>query len=237
MINNALFWADYFERLHIWQISTFEQAIFEKLIPAFDKIEEESKHIAEAEYERLGAMPAAGDVDLGDLAEDAQHAALVYYEGMSYFHQGLLNLLAAGLYHLFEQQFLIFHRHELLDNDERSKTAMFSVEAAVDRLGRFGIVIETFPAWDILKELRLVANAVKHAEGRSSNELLAVRPEIFVLPALRSDPNFSNMRGGEVYSPLAGQDIFVTAGDLRRYSNAIRGFWMDLASVLRVERL
>ena len=42
-----------------------------------------------------------------------------------------------------------------------------------------GISIEEFRSWNDLEELRLVCNAVKHAEGGSAKALEKIRPDLF----------------------------------------------------------
>ena len=61
---------------------------------------------AEAEFDRLGSMPADPDVsiNLGDIAHWATEHGIEYYETMLAVRQGMVNLLAVGLHHLFEQQ-------------------------------------------------------------------------------------------------------------------------------------
>ena len=52
---------------------------------------------------------------------------------------------------------------------------------AKDRLIKYyGIDIEKFSSWAKVNELRLLANAVKHADGDSCTELKGLRPDLFV---------------------------------------------------------
>jgi hypothetical protein len=47
------------------------------------------------------------------------------------------------------------------------------------------IDLTQFGSWDVIQEMRLLANATKHGEGGSAEELRKIRPELFQHPALR----------------------------------------------------
>ena len=88
------------------------------MVPAFEGIAEDAERATKAEYERLGAMPYGDQIDMSDVAEMANDHGIAYYETMSGVRQGVLNVLAVGLYHLFEQQQLFFLRRGLLSRAE-----------------------------------------------------------------------------------------------------------------------
>ena len=76
--------------------------------------------------------------------------------------QGLVNGLAASLYHLFEQQLCEFYRLVAWD-----KKAILNGKKAEEKLRAIGVVdIAKFPEWASINELRLLTNCVKHGEGR-----------------------------------------------------------------------
>ena len=106
MVPNAKFWVHNFREFHVRTIEGFRAGALEKVAAAFSSIAEEADTAAEAEYERLGSMPAEpnSSIDMGDVAEWAIEHGIEYYETMSGIRQGVLNLLAVGLHHLFEQQ-------------------------------------------------------------------------------------------------------------------------------------
>ena len=118
MVPNAGFWAHFFRRVYVPAIEGFRTGALEKVVPAFSGIEEEAYAAAEAEFERLGSMPA-GSMDIGDVAESAFDLGIEYYETMWGVQQGMLNLIAVGLHHLFEQQKLYFLRRELATEDDQ----------------------------------------------------------------------------------------------------------------------
>ena len=98
--------------------------------------------------------------------------------------QSMVNLLAAGLYHMIEQQL-----------------GALSLDCAYERVSdtnldvvktwyvtNLGIDLSSLEPWAKLRELRLVANSVKHAEGGSAKQLRELRPDLF------QDPAFAHIR-------------------------------------------
>jgi hypothetical protein len=234
MALNHLWWEGYFERVFGAQVRTFVSAVQHKLLPAFDDINKEADKVAEEEYERLGSMPADeySGYDLADAADSAFNAGLVYYELMSGVKQGIVNVLAVSLYHLFEQQIYSFHRKELLNIYEEHDAKLFTWKIVQQRLQEHAIDITAFSSWTKIQELRLAANTVKHAEGPSSKDLQALRPDMFLHPDL--DPNFMNTinNPGPVYNPLAGDDFYVTMKDFIAYADIILLFWKELSEAM-----
>lgn len=142
-------------------------------------------------------------------------------------------MFAAGLYHAYEQQFLFFHREELLPYEQQHDKALLKISKAKELLSKRGIDVSSFPSWSSIDELRLVANTVKHAEGDSADQLRQIRPDLFQDPQLK-DLGF----GGEyslarpIYLPMVGEDLFVQVTDLVRYRDALTQFWKDLSESL-----
>ena len=98
-----------------------------------------------------------------------------------------------------------------------------------DKLLENGIDIISFKSWINIEELRIVSNAIKHAEGFSAVELRKIRPDMFEHPMVRTQKE-SFLTGNSiplVYLPLAGEDIFVMQEDLLKYKNALVDFWTE----------
>jgi hypothetical protein len=87
-----------------------------------------------------------------------------------------------------------------------------------------GIDLSSLEPWAKVRELRLVANSVKHGEGSSAKQLRELRPDLFQNPAfarIRVEMGASWFdRQEPLAMPLAGEDLFVTEDDLRNYSAA-----------------
>ena len=103
-------------------IEAYRAGVFDRVLPAFSGIGEEADVAANAEFERLGAMPADPDglVDMADLAEQAERHGQALYETMKGLRQGVRNLLAVGLHHLFEQQQVFFFQRALATKEDET---------------------------------------------------------------------------------------------------------------------
>lgn len=247
MVGNAQLWRRIFGDTFAAEVSALREAVAERLLPTFDALEAEADAAAEREYERLGRLPA-GDgfgLDPADAAERAQEVGIEFYQRMTGVRQGMLNLAAAGLYHLYEQQAAHFVRRELVSPCEE-RDAMFlralGKPSAVmrvmrDRLSASGIAVASLRGFSAVDELRLVANVVKHGAGDSAEQLAARRRELFVHPLLRADPAFvalqSASRGAvRVSRPVPGEDLYVTPPEFDAYAEAVATFWAALGEAL-----
>ena len=164
MVPNAKFWTDYF-RQAIRELQGFRAGALEKVVPAFEGIAEDAERAAEAEYERLESMLSYDDqIDMSDVADMAKDHGITVYETMSGVRQGVLNVLAVGLYHLFEQQQLFFLRRGLLSRAE-DVPALVKVAEFEKRLAECGVECRSFSCAGKLHELKTAANAIKHGPG------------------------------------------------------------------------
>ena len=93
-----------------------------------------------------------------------------------------------------------------------------------DFLKANGIDYSAFPYLSKLEELDVVANAAKHAEGKSAERLRTLRPDLFVAPSIR-DSALGTFGERPVHLTLSGDDLFVQPEDLRAYLDAIEAFW------------
>jgi hypothetical protein len=81
----------------------------------------------------------------------------------------------------------------------------------------FVLDLRKLPAWSTIDELRLVANATKHAEGRSAEQLREKRPELFRYPPMGE--MFLGNAPRPITQPLAGEDFYVTPEIMEEYSD------------------
>lgn len=84
---------------------TYANIVVPETLSAFGDIERRADEVAEQAFQQSGTQAVGEDYggDMGAEAEKAFDAGLAFYELMSDFRQATLNLLAVGLYHLFEQ--------------------------------------------------------------------------------------------------------------------------------------
>ncbi|MCY3934207.1 MAG: hypothetical protein OXH70_21095 [Acidobacteria bacterium] len=239
MFMDALWVAYNIPRLYLPPVEAYRAAALTKVLPIFDDLEQEADAVAEAEFERLCTQPATPDFHggLSDLAERATEYGQEYGETMFAIRQSVLNLLAAGLHHLFEQQQkgLFYQTVAARTGTEyRWKTLKPSLLAS-------GVVWTRLPGAASLEELRLAANTIKHGAGDSAAELAAVRPDLFGLdPDGNRETDVERQRLGAamqasdlLFAPLGGGDLHVAERDLADWCDAVLQFWRGLAAALR----
>lgn len=225
-------------RLYVPPVEAYRATALKKIPPMFDDLEQEAESVAEAEFERLCAQPADPDWqgDLGDLAERAEEHGNEYGETMFAIHQSVLNLLAVGLQHLFEQQQKGLYRQTYAGRT----CGQFTWEALNDSLLLSGVNRTNLPGADQLKELRLAANTIKHGSGRSAEELAALRPGLFDFDPggttgtdLGQQKRIATTKASDLlFAPLGGGDLYVAKADLADWCDGVLQFWRGISAIL-----
>ena len=168
---NHIFWNKYFKQNYVPQISNLIDSLVIRILPTFEGIEEEAEKKMNSEYERLLLLPSEGNIEISDLTELATEAGISHYALMKGIQQGIINMFAVALYHLFEQQVMEFHRKEVLQPSEENDKKLFEIKIFLERLSQSHVKIADFQSWKTIDELKLVANTVKHGEGQASKQL------------------------------------------------------------------
>jgi hypothetical protein len=226
---NGHHWKEYVENLVTPDFQRFGDVVRNRILPVFDGINKEADEHARQRYDELmsSAIPREDWDDGGAIAELAMEAGYDHYDMLVSMRSATLNLYAAALYHLTEQHIvdlcvmiLDYHKREEIPPGEAIK--WFKDEVGLD--------VKDLPSWAVIKELRLVANAVKHGEGHSAADLHRLRPDLFVLPQFKAAGiGTHRMR---VRKPLFGQDIYVSSDDFAKYHDRSVAFWNEIAAAL-----
>ncbi len=200
-------------------VSHYADILLTKVIPLFDDVEAEQERRAE---EVLNA-PGWGEDDYERAMEAAYDESISH--GISFMEMRSLYLATgvSGMFHLFEKQLLKHLNHELRDWLRTPITEWKDALLVIDKLtNRYGegdpTELQRNFRSDDLKELRLVANAVKHGPGRAYDELLKM-----AAPVVDPARNEMDWTVGE-FSPLAVR-IVIQPEDIERYRAAILRFW------------
>src|ERR1700691_1456482 len=121
----------------------------ERFLPSLsdEAITAESNQVEREAFERMGASVSPEDYDPADYFQSAFDESLEFYELMNDTRQGLVNGLAASLYHLFEQQLCEFYRLVAWD-----KKAILNGKGAEDKLRTIGVDVAKFPEWVSINE-------------------------------------------------------------------------------------
>lgn len=228
--HNLHMWRHRFEREFVPASHRVVDVFLARLIPTFASAGEEAQSYGKELWDR--AMSDWGDPDISEaeVADAVREAEVEYYLNLTGMEQGILNCCALFLYHLFEQHLLTFHRQELLHWREQNDTKLLKHDEIHSRLYKKGICTKSFASWGKLEELRHLANTLKHGEGKSSRELASLAPDLFCRVGGVAGVAFS--MSPRVYTPLLGDDVFVTERHVREYAVAIEGFWCELLAAM-----
>jgi hypothetical protein len=226
------YWARHFREQFAPYLRLLTATLTDRLLPAFGDIEAEAEAVTEAEYNRLGQLPADDSIDMADAAEMARDEGIGHYEAMTSLRQALLNLYAVALYHAFEQQLLVFHRRQVLSPMEEHDPKLFSISVLAQRLTAKGINLTALASYPAIAQLRLAANTVKHADGTSATALRQQRPDLFHHPIFHLPMEGRLAHHVPVYSPLLGDDVYITVASLVEWTTACCDFWDELGTAL-----
>lgn len=200
-------------------VRIYGQWVEERIIPLASQLQKMAEDVQHEAYTELMSRPVGEDYsgDGSEEAEDAFNISLTFYQNISGMYQGTLNLFAAGLFHVIEQQLADLTRDGAIEE-----------EAPDSKIGEvvkwykqhFQLDLTQFPSWAVIDELRLVANTTKHGEGDAEKKLRSVHPELFQNPLVRQvDPN-TPVFPMPVNLPLGGDGLYVTTDDFRTYHKA-----------------
>lgn len=207
----------------------YKESILDDALAGFVNLEQRANAVADAAFKRYGSRSATDDS--GDMSQEVEWAndeGQIYYEAMAGLRQATINLLSAGLFHLLEQQLakLTFDR-TFRDMHLNPKDANLGPNGKLVLWYKdhFDLDLNLLPQWVKIDQLRLLANAVKHADGGSAQELRSRREELFRSPTLDKlrlpTPDYNQW---PIRSPLAGEDLFVTEQIFAEYANATHDF-------------
>ena len=151
-----------------------------------------------------------------------------YYETMTGLRQATINLMAAGLFHLLEQQLANLCYDSAFRECKLKEATMDLIVEWYTR--HFDLDLKQLSQWETIKELRLLAHAVKHAEEVPAQKLRNLRPSLFQNPILTGMGSGLASSRQPLRLPLAGDDLFVTEEAFCGYSSAVLDFVTAIAS-------
>ncbi len=202
------------------QVAAFAHAIRTRVLPAFGNIDQEVK----AEAERLQTSLSFGPEwdDPAEISETIDGMAVDYGLGLQEVADALLALSTAGLFHLFERQLVRLVREHALRQGQTLKPMKW--HQLIKYLKRRGIDVTRVPSFSDIDELRLVANAVKHADGPSLEDLRTRKARVLEAPPGPFKNAFGTFE--EVAATtILGVPLYRTDADFERYASAVLAFW------------
>ncbi len=203
-------------RIAVNCVAVLAEFVCASILPAFSGVEARADEIANAEYDRLGSN---GEDDMSAVADAAREAAEEFYDKMMAVRQLSLNLYAAGLFHLLEQQLASIGQevaHGAPGVDPPADTNLTAVAAWYKSY--LGIDVCQLVHWKKVEELCYLANVVKHGEGRSAKQLSGLNPKLFEHPVYGDIFSSGWISAQPIRSPLFGEDLYVTEESFKDYA-------------------
>lgn len=200
-------------------VRIYGQWVDERIIPLVSQLTAMADAVEKQAYDELMSQPVGEDYS-GDGSEEAESAfdvGLSFYENITAMYQGTLNLFAAGLFHVIEQQLADLTRDGAIDV-EGTDTTLQNVVGWYKQ--HFQVDLTQFRSWSLIDEARLVANTTKHAEGPSATKLRSMHVELFQNPLVRQVDPHTPAFHMPVHLPLGGDGLYVTGDDFRSYHKA-----------------
>lgn len=218
------FWKPFFRDRCEKRIEYYVNTLETRMLPVYQNIEQEAEKISDDKWEEYMSMPSDGSLDPSDFVDSALDEGIEYFFIMAGQKQSLLNLSSTVLYHLVEQHLLLFHRNQLLMPFEEKDEKLISLNEFYKRSKICNVDIKNLPSWKFFDELRKINNVVKHAEGKSANELRQLRPDLFQSPTLKGMLTNSSTAYTWIYLPIAGEDLFLSLDDVKYYAEKLKSF-------------
>lgn len=200
-------------------IRHYAEILRSRVMPIFDDLDGERKRIADD----VLAAPHWGPDDLDSALEAAYEHSLEHTLQFMELRTVFLATGVAGLFHLFEKQLYGFLNHELRRNltksIERWEDAVVAINT-LDQPKNISGQTELQVAFNApaIKELRLVANVVKHGQGRSYDDLTAMGARVIDPRRLTNDFTIGQ-------HSIFGVALAIDNDDIDRYVEALLAFW------------
>jgi hypothetical protein len=212
------------------QVSSYLR-VLSSALSAFSGIAEKAEELTVSALEHLQSMDVnelirSDFIDQpNDLVEMAEAAGSDYLLHQIALRQGIVNLFAVGLYHLFEQQIAFIYKLNVAPLEKRVNLRRF-----LDAAESWGIDPTKFASWHEIDELGNVANCVKHGEGPACERLRENWPALLG-NAAHIDSAVVGLQMLGVSQPLFGENLYLPEQDLLRHGSAIKEFWKELECV------
>lgn len=200
-------------------IRHYADILLSRVMPLFDDIDGEQQRAAD---EVLNA-PIWGLDDYEAAMETAHEHSMDHVVQFLELRAVFLASGVAGLFHLFEKQLYRFLNHELrsnlirrIDRWEDAASVIAGLDQPSDTAGKTALQVAFENT--AIRELRLVANVVKHGEGRSYDDLKAMRAR--VTEEARLEDDFTTGPHS-----ILGVALAIDRDDIERYVAALLAFW------------
>lgn len=224
-------------QLYLWEplrqryiddLTLIKTMFIERIQPIFANAEKESEEYQNELWESIINRPCTEDnyVDPGDYVGFVQEKAVERYEMLSLMRYRNIGMWIACLCQVWEQQLYSFIIHEAqqegikYDSSDIKRGFAFSKEVFEWHQQPF----EQMATWAKIKELRLLVNVIKHAEGDSEQKLRTLRPDYFTEEVCGTQYDLMVL----YHTTLLEPTLMIKEQDFTDYYDALVKFWTDL---------
>lgn len=213
---------------YIDDLTFIKGMFFERIQPIFANAEAEAKEYGKQLWNEIMSRPCTEDtyVDPGDYVDAVQEKEIERYSMLELMHYRNLVSWISNMCQVWEQQLLSFVLNE-------AETEGIRYDPAEVKRG-FGFAKDVFElhqqpfeklaSWEKIRELRLLVNTIKHAEGDSEQKLRKIRPDFFVQNFFGTDYDMTSL----YHTTLLETTLAVTEADFIAYYDALVQFWNEL---------
>ena len=208
-------------------LSYIRALYFEKLDPVFACAEVEAKAYTKQLWDNAMSAPYYSEdceIDFEGIVEACQEAGVEKYEILSLMRYRNLGMWLSCMCQVWEQQIIRFVRREV----EQKGLVKFTKEVAFNEAKEcfkfHNYNIESMKCWEKIKELRLLVNVIKHAEGSSADRLRKIRPDYFEWDKrVDFDDKLKFHK-----TTLLEETLNITNKDFDTYYDILVSFWEEL---------
>lgn len=213
---------------YIDDLTFVKEMFFERIHPIFANAEAEAEAYQSELWNGIMNQPCTEDTyfDPGDYVDVVQEKAVERYDMLQLMHYRNLTAWICILCQVWEQQLYSFVLQEAeqeglkYDPSEIKRGFAFSKEVFEWHQQPF----EQMAVWDKIRELRLLVNVIKHAEGDSEQKLRALRPDYFTEEICGTQYDLMAL----YHTTLLEPTLMIKEQDFINYYEALVKFWTDL---------
>lgn len=213
---------------YIDDLTLIKTMFVERIQPVFANAEFEAEEYQNELWESIMNRPCTENdyVDPSDYVDFVQEKAVERYDMLSLMRYRNIGMWLACLCQVWEQQLYSFVIHEAeqeglkYDPSDIKRGFAFSKDVFEWHQQPF----EKLDSWGKIKELRLLVNVIKHAEGDSEQKLRKLRPDYFTQDVCGTEYYLMSL----YHTTLLEPTLMIQEQDFIDYFNALIKFWEDL---------
>lgn len=213
---------------YINDLSFIKTVFIERIQPIFANAEAEAEAFQDELWNTIMNQPCTEDTytDPGDYVDYVRDEAVERYDMLRLMHYRNIGMWIACMCQVWEQQLYSFVMNEAEREGISYKPAdvkrgfAFTKEVFEWHQQPF----EKMTAWDKIKELRLLVNVIKHAEGDSEQKLRKLRPDFFTQEVFGTSYDLMSL----YHTTLLEPTLMIQEKDFIDYFDALVQFWTEL---------